>query len=516
MRNSKEKYLLLIGMCAALLPVLLFRDFTPSNELRYLSIADEALRNHTFFTFTNHGLPYADKPPLYLWIVMLCKWLTGAHRMWLLALFSLVPAVVIIRTMDRWVADELDTEERSLARMILLTCGLFLGVAVTLRMDMLMCMFIVLSLRTFWRMMTEPKNRIKNQWLFPIYIFLAVFTKGPVGLLVPLCSTVVFLLLKKRIRQFFRYWGWRTWGVLLGGSFFWFVAVYAEGGKEYLNNLLFHQTIDRAVNSFHHEAPFYYYFISIWYSLLPWVFLIIGLMVASLRRGIVRSDLQRFFLTVALTTFGLLSCISAKLQIYLLPAFPFMVYSAMMALTRFQQSRWLRITVAIPAFLFVLILPVLLYLILGQAMVHLNQVLIYIAAGALTTGGGYALYYLFVKPHKWLKAIRLIATSLLFALFLGGWAMPQINDEIGYANLCHKALELSREKGLQNFYSWRVSRAENMDVYLHQPVQILSEEETSPDSISSPAVLMLRVKDLAHFPGKDARMVGDYAVVALP
>ena len=36
--------LLLAGCLLALLPVMLLRDFTPSNELRYLSIADEALR----------------------------------------------------------------------------------------------------------------------------------------------------------------------------------------------------------------------------------------------------------------------------------------------------------------------------------------------------------------------------------------------------------------------------------------------------------------------------------------
>ena len=46
-----NKYLLLL---LAFLPLLFFRDFTPDNELKYLSIADEAIRNGNFFTFTNH------------------------------------------------------------------------------------------------------------------------------------------------------------------------------------------------------------------------------------------------------------------------------------------------------------------------------------------------------------------------------------------------------------------------------------------------------------------------------
>lgn len=39
----------------ALLPVLLLRDYTPGNELRYLSIADEALRNGTFLPLPIRG-----------------------------------------------------------------------------------------------------------------------------------------------------------------------------------------------------------------------------------------------------------------------------------------------------------------------------------------------------------------------------------------------------------------------------------------------------------------------------
>lgn len=69
---------------ACFIPLLYFRDFTPNNELKYLSIADEALREGHWFTFWNHGALYADKPPLYLWIVMLGKWLLGTHSMFFL------------------------------------------------------------------------------------------------------------------------------------------------------------------------------------------------------------------------------------------------------------------------------------------------------------------------------------------------------------------------------------------------------------------------------------------------
>ena len=46
-------------MLITLTPMMALRDYTPSNELRYLSIVDEALADGHTLTFTNHGQDYA-------------------------------------------------------------------------------------------------------------------------------------------------------------------------------------------------------------------------------------------------------------------------------------------------------------------------------------------------------------------------------------------------------------------------------------------------------------------------
>ena len=46
-----------------LLPAIALRAYTPDNELRYISLVNEALQNGTWFTFYDHGTVYADKPP---------------------------------------------------------------------------------------------------------------------------------------------------------------------------------------------------------------------------------------------------------------------------------------------------------------------------------------------------------------------------------------------------------------------------------------------------------------------
>lgn len=509
----------------ALLPVLLLRDFTPANELRYLSIADECLRNGTWVAFTNHGMPYADKPPLYFWAILAGRWLFGSHVMGFLSLFSLIPAFIIVRTMDRWAGPELGNDAcsrenaacRSTAPWMLLSCGLFLGLTVFVRMDMLMTLFIVLSLRTFYRMWKGEGSRRRNEILFPVYLFLAVFSKGPMGLLIPLASTLVFLGWNRRIRSFSRYWGWKTGGILLGGCLLWWGWVYAEGGGMYLRNLLFHQTIDRAVDSFHHKEPVYYYFLSVWYSVFPWSFLLIGVTMSALWKRQSQSELQQFFFIVFLTTFVMLSFISSKLAIYLVPAFPFWVYGVMLRLSHTGWNRGLALAVALPAVLFIATVPLLIVLTGRGEGELLNHPLFYAAGGVLALAGIGSLYLLY-RRRSLSRAIRLLAAGLFAAIFVGGWALPQLNKEIGYGAICRKAKEIAREERLSEYRVWKLRRPENMDVYLGKQVETVTPEQIVSGELKG-GVLILPLREWESLKRdvdeKESCNVGSYTIVVL-
>lgn len=517
MKNKYLPFLLLL----AILPVLIFRDYTPSNELRYLSIVDEALRNGDIFTFTNHGMPYADKPPLYFWILMLGRWLLGGHAMWFAGLFSFIPALVIVGVMNRWTARAMGDANRLSAGLMLMSCGLYLGLAVVLRMDMLMCMFIVLSLYTFYKMLKEKGSKKWNGFLFPFYIFMALFSKGPVGILVPLVSTLVFLLITGRIKTAGRYWGWKTWGILLAGCILWFGGVcWEEGGLDYLHNLLFRQTVGRAVNSFDHDAPFYYYFLSVWYSLAPWSLLIIGVIVAAVRRRLIHTDLERFFMVVIVTTFVMLSCFSAKLAVYLAPAFPFFVYLAALMLSHFRWNRWLALTVAIPAAVFVAALPAVILLPVMGGMEFLDQPWFYGAAGVLTVSAGVTYFFLY-KEKSLNKAVNTMVVGLYCALFIGGWGLPAINNQLGYADLCRKAVEVSETGKASGYCVLNIRRPENMDVYLHEDIREVTVEELLQGKCKDTVLMVSNKKinsdkELRDFlSGKESYTVGRYSVIKL-
>lgn len=516
MRN-KLRYLP-CAVLLALLPVMILRDYTPSNELRYLSIADEAIENGSFFAFTNQGEPYADKPPLYLWIVMLGRWLFGAHRMWFLSLFSVVPALVILRTMDRWVRGAFDEQNRLTAMTVLMSSGLFLGLAVVLRMDMLMCMFITFALYLFWKIYAGTASSA-DRLLFPLSVFLALFTKGPVGVLVPLVTTVVFLLLKRQYRLLGECWGWRSWGVLLAGCAVWFSAVWLEGGTEYLDNLLFHQTVDRAVDAFHHKAPVWYYLVSMWYSLAPWSLLVIGVIAVALVRRVRLTELEQFFLTAILSTLVMLSAFSSKLAVYLAPAFPFFVYLAMSLLARMRRNGWQTAAVAFPAVIWTLAPAALLVLPHVEPMPVLANGWI-VAAAVLLGLSGIGAAVLLARCQTLHRPIRTLAAGLFVALFVGGMALPQLNPELGYGALCADARQAAAEGDA--YCVWKIRRAENMDVYLGQDVATLTTDEILAGSCGGNCVLMLpeaklaRDGELSRFlAGLQPRRSGKYLIYRL-
>lgn len=319
-----------------LLPVMLLRDFTPRNELKYMAIADNALADGTFWTFSFNGEPYADKPPFYLWLVMLVKAifdesLIPIQRL-IICLHSFLPAMGVLEIMRRWVKKYAPGSlNETWSFWMLATCGLWLGVTVVARMDMLMTFFIVWALYEFWAQ--------QHRWTFAFLVFMGLFTKGPFGILVPLLATLVWSLCTKNWHMWLRFWSWRTWLVISVCCAIWFGMTWKEGGNEYLNNMLFHQTFGRAVNSWQHNRHWYHYLKTIWYTTLPWGPFCIFMILWRVCKRCEWKSLQGYFICIFLVTFFWASCVSGKLDIYLLPIYPFMVYGGMMSFKQFKEYR---------------------------------------------------------------------------------------------------------------------------------------------------------------------------------
>ena len=471
-----------------LLPAMLTRDFTPSNELRYLSIADEALANGHLFAFYNHGIPYADKPPLYFWIVMLCRWLTGHHSIFALSLFSILPAFGIVSAMDRMVMKGKSAMDRMALAMMTLTCVMFLGTMVVLRMDMLMCLFITLAIATFYRMYSGQGKRKSDSALLPVWIFLALFTKGPVGLLMPPLAIAVFLAVKRDWKGFRKYLGLKTWGIIAGLAAIWLTCVWFEGGAEYIDNLLFKQTMGRAVNAFTHAKPFWFYLMSIWWCLAPYCLLLMGSLIVSLiptrhlpsacgssaTPSSKRSDLEILFLCTIVSTIVMLSCFSSKLPIYLVPVFPFIVYLFPILLGRTGERRWMLWAVGVFTVLFIIVGAGAILILSGAVSVPAVNELLYeysfvrempVLNGVilLTLANCIGLWFI-VKRKCWNIPSFLLGAGLLLAVFSASAVMREINPFLGYGAICSKVSEGT------DVATVFLHRPENIDAYIGRQI----------------------------------------------
>ncbi len=492
-----------------LFPVMLLRDFTPSNELRYLSIADEAIADGHIFAFYNHGIPYADKPPLYFWLVMLCRLLFGQHCGLALSMFSLLPAFGVVGIMDKWVMKGKPVMDRMALAGMTLTCVMFLGTMVVLRMDMLMSLFIVLALRTFYRMYSGEGARKSDSVMLPVWIFLALFTKGPVGLLMPPLAAAAFLAAKRDRKGFGKYLGLKTWGIIAGLAAVWLVCVWFEGGPDYINNLLVKQTVGRAVNAFTHAKPFWFYLVTIIWCLAPYCLLLVGTFVASLLpvrktgNGDIpeasdcktyglraacpdskamqkRSDTEILFLCAIIATVAMLSSFSSKLPIYLVPVLPFCVYLFPTVLDRIGERGWMRWSVGIFSIIFTLIGLAALLVLFGAVRIPAVEDLLSeypFACEAPVTNGVILLtlsnalgtFFLF-KRKVWNIPALLLGAGLFLAVFSASAVVKDINPYIGYGAICAKVPEGT------DVATVFLHRPENIDAYIGRQITDYGKE----------------------------------------
>lgn len=428
----------------ALIPVLLLRDFTPNNELRYIAVAVEALKEHHWVAFTLQGEPYTEFPPLYFWLLMLSKVIFRHWYMIQLGIFSLLPALMIVEVMHRWVCRyEMGglrlsdgSQSRDLAQWMLFTSGMMFFMSFYLRMDMLNTLWVVLALYNFWQILYEPlganeehgvkpreRHTIRYQFRFGAMLLLSFLTKGHWGPCIIFVTTTLYLLTSGRAKSWIRVWGWRTWLILLGGIGLWLQALWLEGGGIYFE----HMTLDRLYQPlmdslFHHSRPWFYYLGSMLIISIPWGPICMVMLVASmvrrwrnttetnwLRKFSLPTPLQNFFAMVYLVTLVGLSCIPGKIDVRLLPVFPFLIYVGVM-----QMGQW-----------------------------H--------------------------WPLKWQWRMLWVCRIILIGIFIAGCFVPTFNSEMGcYGHLCWKARQISRDLQTEGYYTYQLQSMSNMDVYLHE------------------------------------------------
>lgn len=326
------------------IPIALTRFPDIKNEIKYYAITDNLIKSREFFILKYFSELYPDKPPLYFWLIRFFKESFENFNFLSIVFGSIIPSFIIVILMYHLFAKLKSEKFGFLVAISLATTPFFMGISVFLRMDMLMNLFITISLYYFF---STYFNLIKNNWfnkvILYLSIFLGIFTKGIAGGMVPLSIILGFLILEKNLTFLKKINFLGGVGVILFCALAWFSLIYLQPeGKEYLALMFKQETVGRIVKAKTHIKPFYYYFVRLSFLIFPYsLFWYSGIFyyLKDIKNYNRWNYLEKIGIIWSIVPLILFSLASGKLDIYMLPLFTGMILLSLNFFIKIKEKK---------------------------------------------------------------------------------------------------------------------------------------------------------------------------------
>jgi 4-amino-4-deoxy-L-arabinose transferase-like glycosyltransferase len=321
-----------VGAAVLLLPGLGRLDLWAPDEPRYAAVAEE-LRSHRhgpagLALLRLNDAPYTQKPPLYFWTAAVVGSSGGRVTEWAARLPSALCGLLCVVLLVHCGARLVDRNTAALAGMILVTAFEFAHRARRAQLDVMLTLFESIALFAFWRLQNGSQHRARDIAVLHGALGLAVLTKGPVGILVPLLVMATFLVLERRTR--------RLWDLLppwalalsLGPGLVWITTALLLAPPGSFHEAVTENLFGRFFAGTSHARPITYFLLQFPVTFLPWTLLwpVVGWF-AWKRVFVPGSDPQRrrrwrFCLVWVAVSLVFFSLSAGKRGLYLLPVFP--------------------------------------------------------------------------------------------------------------------------------------------------------------------------------------------------
>ena len=346
-RDVRLDYVVLIGLGLVLIATGIgLRDPWPADEPRFALVVRDMVASGDWLIPRIGGDAYADKPPLFFWLMALVLELTRSLRTAFLvpSLLSGIGCTLLVYDLARrlW-----NRETGLLAGLSLLFTFQFVWQVRQAQIDATLCFWTTLSLYGLLRHCLLGPER---GWFLVGWAAagLGIITKG-VGFL-PLLLLIPALALRRS--------GWadRIRAISLGQAVFGVLALVAavsiwlapmllaaRGNPQlqaYRDEILFHQTLDRYARAWQHKEPFWFFLTNVipalWLpfsALLPWL---VPRWRDAWRARDSRVVLPLIWVVLVVVFF---SCSSGKRGLYVLPAVPALVLASAPYLRELLERR---------------------------------------------------------------------------------------------------------------------------------------------------------------------------------
>ena len=323
--EERTKYLLIILAVGTLL--FLFnlggRDLWEPDETRYAVIAREMRETGSWILPHINREVYAEKPPLFFWLVNLSTFFLGENS----ELANRLPSALagLITLLVTFLFGERLFRARAgfLSSLVLATSFLFVQISRWMMLDSLVTLFFLLTLYYFHLGIEREEGRRKYYLWAGLFMGFGVLTKGPLAFLpVPIFLVITFF--QKNLKRFWCRDLLRGFSLSVIIALIWWVPACWIGGKEYVHWLLFKQAVGTYVEggSHFHPAPFYFYFVRFPAEFFPWVVFLPTAFIFGLRKEFDKRKAFRFLTGWFSFLFIFFTLSVGKKDNYLLPLYP--------------------------------------------------------------------------------------------------------------------------------------------------------------------------------------------------
>ena len=206
----------------------------------------------------------------------------------------------------------------------LASAAFYFAMAKTVFTDMVFAVFILYSLLSFYVAFDRPHRKKEGILGFYFFAALAVLTKGPLGLMVPELTVLLFLMYRRQMD-----WLREPWigvGFFLGAAVAlpWYVYMTTTYGNAFIHEFFYNDHWRRWIEAEHRSNDhWFFYLLTMLAGMFPWTpFVAVGL--AGLYRRLKGQSMpfDHFLISWVLVVFVVFQGAHSKLASYILPVFP--------------------------------------------------------------------------------------------------------------------------------------------------------------------------------------------------
>ncbi|MDP3786960.1 MAG: glycosyltransferase family 39 protein [Candidatus Omnitrophota bacterium] len=310
------------------------RGLWSPDETRYAIVSKEMVDSGDWIMLHRNGEIYAQKPPVFFWLISIFSILLGRFSEFSVRLPSALAATggAVI---TYFFAKKLFNKRVALfSSLILVTSLAYLGAARWVILDPLLTFFAISAIYLLYLGLDKQNTRLITYSLAFILMALGTLTKGPVGFILPLLAIIPYAYFIKNMRSLFTKEFTFGFIIFILTVLAWLVPACVRGGEAYTKELLLNQIFGRFVEAFDHKEPFYFYFIRFPLEFMPWTVFLPAAVIFLIKNKMGENAVKLIFIWF-ISIFLFFTISKSKNDLYILPLYP----AAAIAVAYYWENR---------------------------------------------------------------------------------------------------------------------------------------------------------------------------------